>query len=248
MEIDKNLTKEQRSSSRKNNREAWKHFYPEGNGKAKPGCLLHHKDPSWKTNDIERYLQWNIDDLMMLTVKEHNLIHKTHEIMRHNSDEAHRGAHHYFNKITHEQKMFKQDPSDEWEKGLYFDNDGRSILLSHQIKDKNGMFMKSMYDGKSKEELDSIRDKKQSTFYAKTKEERDAINGRRGHGTPVFCITTNEWFKSANDASKAYEEYGCSKVHKVYKGECFAGMKDGVRLKWRLATKEENDLHKEDVR
>ena len=46
-------------------------------------------------------------------------------------------------------------------------------------------------------------------------------------------------FRSAAAAVKAYKQYGCSKVSNVYKGECYAGMKDGVRLRWRLATKEE---------
>lgn len=41
----------------------------------------------------------------------------------------------------------------------------------------------------------------------------------------------------------AYKQYGCSKIFKVYKGECFAGIKDGQRLRWRLATQEEIKIH-----
>ena len=31
------------------------------------GYDLHHKDSSWKTDDIERYIQWNPEDLIVLT-------------------------------------------------------------------------------------------------------------------------------------------------------------------------------------
>ena len=54
---------------------AWKHFYPEGNGKAKTNYVLHHKDISLKKNNPKRYAQWNVDDLVMLTRSEHLKIH-----------------------------------------------------------------------------------------------------------------------------------------------------------------------------
>lgn len=178
----KKLTKEQHSISRRNRLSAWKYFYPEGNGMAKKGYVLHHKDPHF---DVERYIQWNIEDLQMLTLKEHNLVHKKHELMRKPSDVAHKGSNHYYNKVTNERRMFKEVPNEEWEKGLgLFSN----VALS--IGEHNGSFNMSVYEGKSEEELTKIRDKKRATFYAKPQEERDIINGRRSGGQPVICINT----------------------------------------------------------
>ena len=56
---------------------AWLHFYPEGNGRALKGYVLHHKDPSWKMSNPERYHQWNPQDLQMLTRAEHVRIHNS---------------------------------------------------------------------------------------------------------------------------------------------------------------------------
>ncbi len=61
--------------SKKNREACWKYYYPEGNGKAKPGFHLHHKDPSWKKNDPDRYRQWNPCDVIMLTEEEHKRLH-----------------------------------------------------------------------------------------------------------------------------------------------------------------------------
>ena len=59
----------------KNRKNAWIHFYPEGNGKAKPGYVLHHKDETLRKNDPERYNEWRIEDLEMMTMAEHFLLH-----------------------------------------------------------------------------------------------------------------------------------------------------------------------------
>ena len=69
------FTTEQQHLYNINRIKAWKFFYPEGNGKAKPGFHLHHKDPSWRVTDIDRYVQWNPDDLMMVTASDHGKIH-----------------------------------------------------------------------------------------------------------------------------------------------------------------------------
>ena len=74
---------------------AWEHFYPEGNGKAKKGYVLHHKDVELKKKDIDRYNQWNVEDLVMIERTEHNRIHnlgvkRSEETCRKIGD-AHRG-------------------------------------------------------------------------------------------------------------------------------------------------------------
>lgn len=39
--------------------------------------VLHHKDPTLKQNDPERYNQWNIEDLVVMTRSEHSKLHST---------------------------------------------------------------------------------------------------------------------------------------------------------------------------
>ena len=58
-------------------RRAWMHFWPEGNGRAKPGYHLHHIDPSWKSDDPERYNAWNIEDLVVMKAEDHIGLHST---------------------------------------------------------------------------------------------------------------------------------------------------------------------------
>jgi hypothetical protein len=41
----------------------------------KEGMVLHHTDPSIKNRDPERYREWNIDDLVPLTIAQHMRIH-----------------------------------------------------------------------------------------------------------------------------------------------------------------------------
>lgn len=41
----------------------------------KTGMVLHHVDPTLKLRDPERYRNWNIDDLVPLTVPQHMRIH-----------------------------------------------------------------------------------------------------------------------------------------------------------------------------
>ena len=64
------LTKEQRKISDANHKKAAEFF------KLQKGWVLHHIDPSWRHNDIERYIQWNIEDLVMMTNEEHTRLHK----------------------------------------------------------------------------------------------------------------------------------------------------------------------------
>ena len=54
---------------------AWKHFWPEGNGKAKSGYDLHHIDQSLRKDNPERYAEWRPEDLIMVTHAEHRKYH-----------------------------------------------------------------------------------------------------------------------------------------------------------------------------
>ncbi len=62
--------------ARINHENAWRYFFPDGKGVAKKGYCLHHINPDWRYNDIERYNQWNVDDLQMLTFSEHWILHQ----------------------------------------------------------------------------------------------------------------------------------------------------------------------------
>lgn len=59
----------------KNRESAWKIFWPEGDGKAKPGYVLHHKDPMLRHSDWERYIECRPEDLVMVTASEHSKLH-----------------------------------------------------------------------------------------------------------------------------------------------------------------------------
>ena len=74
------LRKTIRNSNYKN---AWRHFYPEGNGKSLKGHQLHHKDHTLKYRDPVRYAEWRLEDLEMLTFSEHMKIHRKdiHQVM-----------------------------------------------------------------------------------------------------------------------------------------------------------------------
>ena len=47
--------------------------------KVPKGYVLHHIDPSWRKNDPERYIQWNLEDLELMTKSEHSRLHGTGE-------------------------------------------------------------------------------------------------------------------------------------------------------------------------
>lgn len=60
----------------KNRQNAWKHFYPEGDGKAKKGYHLHHKNETLRHENPDRYNEWNPEDLVMITSSEHGRLHR----------------------------------------------------------------------------------------------------------------------------------------------------------------------------
>lgn len=64
-----------RGFSIKNHKKACLYFWPEFNGVAKPGYVLHHKDSSLKYKDPKRYHEWRPDDLIPMTRSEHMKIH-----------------------------------------------------------------------------------------------------------------------------------------------------------------------------
>lgn len=73
------MTEEQKRISRKNRRLAWKHFWPEGNGKPKKGYVLHHVDITLRHSNIERYILWRIEDLVLMSLSEHSKLHNSGE-------------------------------------------------------------------------------------------------------------------------------------------------------------------------
>lgn len=78
----------------KNRQNAWKHFYPEGDGKAKKGYVLHHKDETLRHENPDRYNEWNPEDLVMMTNSEHRKFHtdgnKNPFFGKHHTDDAKR--------------------------------------------------------------------------------------------------------------------------------------------------------------
>lgn len=68
------LTKEQKLISKKNHKKAAKYF------NLQKGQCLHHKDPSLMRNDTERYIQWNIEDLVPMDKIEHLALHSKREL------------------------------------------------------------------------------------------------------------------------------------------------------------------------
>lgn len=72
------LSWEEYLESCRNNRKAWKFFNPNGSSKnnyQKKGYVLHHIDEELVQKDLKRYIQWNPEDLIMLTKSEHSKIH-----------------------------------------------------------------------------------------------------------------------------------------------------------------------------
>lgn len=65
------MTREQLTISTRNNRRARKYFGIYGN----KDLVLHHVDWTMRHNNIERYIQWNIEDLVVMTKSEHRKLH-----------------------------------------------------------------------------------------------------------------------------------------------------------------------------
>lgn len=83
------LTYEQRKISDAKHKAASEYF------NLPKGWVLHHKDTSLIRNDIERYIQWNIDDLVPMTRSDHLKLHSKlrfeDDDYRKSFSESHRG-------------------------------------------------------------------------------------------------------------------------------------------------------------
>jgi hypothetical protein len=124
---------------------AWKFFYPEGKGCPKNGYNLHHKDVTLRHSDIERYLKWLPEDLIMMTSSEHKKLHaklyfesltstQRKAIMhrfcnwtgRHHSEESRKKMHeHNFNRLNGIPEITKERMR-KGQTGMHFYNDGVS--------------------------------------------------------------------------------------------------------------------------
>ena len=81
LELLTEMTNKEIGISRKNKAKAWKYFetnYPclkMIRSISKYLIVLHHKDITLKTNDIDRYIQWNISDLQVMSRSDHQSLH-----------------------------------------------------------------------------------------------------------------------------------------------------------------------------
>lgn len=67
------MTNEQSKISDVNREKAVKYF------NLQKGYVLHHINPEWKHSDIDRYIQWNPEDLIVMTISEHVKLHWTYD-------------------------------------------------------------------------------------------------------------------------------------------------------------------------
>ena len=63
------MTNEQKKISYQNHKLAAEHF------NLQKGYVLHHKNPEWRTKDIDRYIQWKFDDLIVMSRSDHQRLH-----------------------------------------------------------------------------------------------------------------------------------------------------------------------------
>lgn len=72
-----NLTEEQKKISKLNKKKAWDYFVEIGDIPKDTKCryVLHHIDPSWRHNDVERYILWLPEDLVVMPNSEHSKLH-----------------------------------------------------------------------------------------------------------------------------------------------------------------------------
>lgn len=142
----------------KNRENAWIHFWPEGDGKAKPGYHLHHIDQSLRHNDPERYNEWRPEDLIMVTNSEHTTIHNTGEVLSEETKqkirEKHLGTHHSEESKKKMSETRKGKPSTF--KGRKHTEESKRKMSEKTSGEKNGFYGKHH----SEESIQKMRDAK----------------------------------------------------------------------------------------
>ena len=84
------LTKEERHIYYINHKKAVEYFEFTGElpkDRKKYAYTIHHKDENLKYTDLQRYIEWRIEDLEVVNRSEHNAIHKSH-LGHHHSEET----------------------------------------------------------------------------------------------------------------------------------------------------------------
>lgn len=69
------MTRKQYNKSLVNRNKAWKKIC--GTPHGIPGYVLHHIDTNMIHDNIERYIEWNLEDLKMMSKAEHARLHRT---------------------------------------------------------------------------------------------------------------------------------------------------------------------------
>lgn len=69
------MTNEQKKISKRNRLVARQYFGITDNS----DLALHHINSDWRYNDIDRYIQWNIEDLVVMTRSEHSRLHSNNK-------------------------------------------------------------------------------------------------------------------------------------------------------------------------
>lgn len=127
------MTKEQQLLSIRNRNKATKYFesiYPWFKNRKPYQYVLHHKDERLRHTDIERYIEWRIEDLEILTNEEHSKYHNKGEnnpmYGKHHSEETKaklRG------RIVTEEARMKQSAST---KGQHWFNNGIEEIHAYE--------------------------------------------------------------------------------------------------------------------
>lgn len=146
-----------------NKAKAWKYFYPEGNGKAKKGYVLHHVDETLRHNDIERYYEWNVEDLVMMTNSEHIMHHNEENkyclgriLTNETKEKISNSLKDYYESMSEEEKIKMSESHkghESWNKGKVncFSEESRRKMSVSRIGNKNCVGRK--YSDETKKKL-----------------------------------------------------------------------------------------------